>query len=397
MIHVNPGPARFVYVDAFASSGIYAGEAHERQSGRAGPVHGSPVIGIEALDAMHVQPECGRPIQTYAILVERDPTCYAKLLETLRERGWADRILEHPDPITFVPGGIALFNMDFRDIWRQVYLFTDQQYLYSFYLLDPYGPDGIPLSMVGPIVLQKRTDCLINFITSRAIRAAGFLKDPSAAGGEYTLLGWTRVAAESDKDAQELLEEWGRRFPLDQGEDTPTEAVDWLLNQTRCAYERLDPNLVVKLMPLLYQNRERVMMHLFLTTSNVSGALALNETLSKAGAAEYLERQRFMLYQFERRGFDRSGTPSLFADQLDTFLTPRSADPNVDLDEVMARIRDRFAGQIVTFDDVRRQFVNSDLWPKHFVKAVKGLRAAGYCSFAADTPSPGTAIQFVSA
>src|SRR5690606_17583911 len=83
---------RFVYIDYFSFTGIYAPENGE-------PVYGSPIIGIRALDEIRQfgKEKVGFDCDIIAILIEEDKATYNQLLDTLHNLGYSDRLRTDPN------------------------------------------------------------------------------------------------------------------------------------------------------------------------------------------------------------------------------------------------------------------------------------------------------------
>ncbi|MBU2611414.1 MAG: three-Cys-motif partner protein TcmP [Chloroflexi bacterium] len=217
----RPRKWHFVYVDCFAYLGRYAGEKEDVLQNRGTKdVYGSPVIGVNSLDKLlaHAQ-RMGVSISVSSILVEKSRETYDGLKETLRLEGFTKRVKEDRDFANLTNGQIAIVNADSITIADEVIAYTTRPDTWSFYLLDPRGPSGIPYEFVKKVVSQERHDVMINFIYEDLLRKTGMcLRDDlkpkhkqlvdywsEAFGGDW----WKEIARET------LLAEGESRFLKD--------------------------------------------------------------------------------------------------------------------------------------------------------------------------------------
>ena len=142
---------QFIYVDCFAYKGKYIGDQENifRHNAPSGPVYGSPIIGIQALDKLaEYAATLGLQVVTNTILIEKDPTHFRDLQATLRECSFDKRIRETMDFSVLRNGEIALVNRDATTFGDKLTSYTNRPGVWTFYLIDPYGPSGIPYDFV---------------------------------------------------------------------------------------------------------------------------------------------------------------------------------------------------------------------------------------------------------
>ena len=153
-----------VYVDCFSYIGRYAGEQEDSVGQRTmQAVFGSPVIGVRSLDTLaRWATSMGVPVRTNSILVEIDVANYKELLCSLELAGLRDRACETDNFSSLQDGEISVVNCDSTLISQKLTAYTQAAHTHSLYLLDPYGPMGIPLSFVQEIISRNRHDVIIN-------------------------------------------------------------------------------------------------------------------------------------------------------------------------------------------------------------------------------------------
>ncbi len=168
-------PYHFVYVDCFSFSGKYVGESEDVVRGRTpSPVYGSPIIGIRALDKLsQYAKKMGVRISTNTILIEREKPIYENLLRTLQEAKFDKRVRKTDNFTALKSGEIALINADSTKMGEKLTAYTVQKNTWAFYLIDPYGPSGIPYGFVKQIITQENHDVMINFIYEDLLRKTG--------------------------------------------------------------------------------------------------------------------------------------------------------------------------------------------------------------------------------
>ena len=146
-----PFKARFAYVDCFANTGMNAPD-----TGKNEPTLGSAILGVQALDEIKNRAlrDIGFELPVISFLIERDAKLYNELRENLVSQGYGSRIHEGFELSALRPDAIVLINGDYLSYLNELLSFTGGNYTWAFYLLDPYGPMGIPLDAVGRIISQ---------------------------------------------------------------------------------------------------------------------------------------------------------------------------------------------------------------------------------------------------
>lgn len=161
----QPTSLHLVYIDCNASFGRYPGELKESITQQESfSVFGSPIIGIRVLDALAswAQEKYGKRVRTNAILIEKDPKIYSELKHSLSLAGFAQRTRETDAFLSLKDGEIAALCEDSTRTAARLIAYTQAETKFSLFLLDPYGPTGIPLDFVREIIRQPRHDVIIN-------------------------------------------------------------------------------------------------------------------------------------------------------------------------------------------------------------------------------------------
>ena len=296
-----PFKVRFVYVDCFSYSGFYA---PENKNGE--PSLGSPIIGVKALDAIHKYAEetAGFSPEIFSVLIEQEPRVYRELRSNLNELGYGNRVRETTNFSSLLTNEIALVQGDCLAHIDDLKAFTSQEFSFAFYLLDPYGSKGIPLSMVGPIVSQDRCDVMINFQYLNLERRSGSAINDIPELSEHNRHLDELFGTDAWREIPELYygELFDKRSVRMEGE---------LVDYYHKRLQDIDDELAIKSIRLRFPDRNRTMFYLFLTTHDPSGALALNEILDKASYREHELRESHTLQ------VKKGGQVSLFGDEVE--------------------------------------------------------------------------------
>ncbi len=276
----------FVYVDCFAGHGRYAGELEDRERGLPlVPVFGSPIIGVHALDGLV---EFGRrenvAVRASTILIESDKDAYRELHNSLQDAGLTARVRETTNFHLLNSGEIALVNADSTSLIQDLLQYTTNgNYTFAFYLLDPFGPTGIPLTNVGQIIRQQRHDTLINMPYQDLHKKSGIVGKFAPSSAEATILG-NYDAMFGSNGWHHIVGRWQETSPESrQSENLELE----LANYYRDVLNQVDAGLSVKSIPLRFSDKERTMFHLYLTTHDSNGALQMNKIMLDAGYTEH--------------------------------------------------------------------------------------------------------------
>jgi three-Cys-motif partner protein len=405
----------FVYVDCFAYLGRYAGNTEDFFLERVtGPVPGSPIIGIRTIDRL-VTMACRYDIDlsVNTILVEKDPDNYTGLLETLSTEGLAQRVKQTTDFSSLTPGEIAVVHGDTTQIADKLLSYTRERYTKAFYLIDPWGPSGIPHDFVQSIIRSEGHDVMINFPYYDLDKKAGSIDTPHHQGHinywtkAFGCKDWIRIVREieekrASRDA--LLAALGMTVseaegdPLFEALQQDKSSTDRQLTELkerrlfelyRTVLLEMDPTLAVKTIRLRFPDKERPMFYLFLTTHDPTGALALNKILSDAKLREYELR-------YIRRSAKRQRPPE---GQL-SFLKP--VEPEVPEPKMVDRasvedcaedIMRRFSGKAATRRDVYRELADEEYFDTEVNSAISRLKKERRATYRG-TLSHDTLIQF---
>jgi three-Cys-motif partner protein len=405
----------FVYVDCFAYVGRYSGNTKdfflERETG---PVAGSPIIGIRALDELTgMARKYDIDLRVNAILVERDSKVFSGLLQTLSYEGLTERVKETTDFSNLNPGEIAVVKGDSTQLADKLLVFTRQKYTKAFYLIDPYGPTGVPHDFVQSVIQSEGHDVMINFPYSDLHKKTGAIGTPSH---RLHVEHWTKAFGNEEwiEIVHRIEETRGRRDALldilgmtaSEVEDDPlfrelgqsdsftdkqlTELTEQrLVELYRTVLLEVDPTLAVKAIRLRFPDKERPMFYLFLTTHDPTGALRLNEILFDA-----------KLWEHELRYIRRSAKKQRPPEGQLSFWKPIEPDvPKMEsperptVKECAEDIIQRFSGRAATRRDVYRELADEVYFPTEIDKAIRLLKRKKRADYTASL-SHNSVIQF---
>lgn len=404
--NAHPRVRHFVYVDCFSFVGRYSGEKEDEiQKRESKEVFGSPIIGINALDKLLVHSKkMGIAIQVNAILVEKKKTYFNGLKETLQLAGYQNRVEETKDFHSLRNGQIALVNADAIQTVDELLAYTTQPDTWAFYLIDPYGPSGIPYDFVKKIVSKDKHDVMINFIYEDLLRKTGMcLKENPTSSEKQLIEYWTKafggewwkelarqtLLAEADnRYLREALGEYGEGLVIN-SEQLVEVKEQKFVSAYRDVLHSMDKSLVIKLVNLRFGDKERTMFYLFLTTHDPSGALELNRILYDAKYLEYELRYRLNMAK-------KTAPP-----QNQMFLIPPEEIkvpeyervPRPSSEEIESYVFKRFRGQTLSRKDVYYELTHTDYFPSEIDKALRHLRSNGKANFEGSL-SHRTSIEF---
>ena len=416
----SPAEWHFVYVDCFSSVGKYAGEKEDlyKSSPPSKAVDGSPFIGIKALDRLleHASHKMGVRIKVNTILIEKNRKTFEFLLEILQKAGYGQRLKETKNFYNLDPGQIAVVNDDCTLLANNLLPYTARRDTWAFYLIDPWGPSGIPYDFVKSVVSQDHHDVMINFIFEDLIRKTGMAIKQNPNSQEKQLVDyWTKAFGGDwwiDVARETLLnEEDVRNFrtaldgiPMSDHEGPWTdEELAEVKEQTfvsayRDVLRSMDRDMVSKLVSLKFWDKERTMFYLFLTTHDPTGALTLNRILSDAKYLEHELRMRL-------RNAKKAVPPAPPENQMTLWASlPYEAKvpepiPEPDIsprptnEEIGKMLMSKFAGQKATRKTVFKELANTLYFPGEIDKALRYLRRNGQAAFEGD-PAHKTVILF---
>ncbi len=353
----------------------------------------------------------GVKIRANSILIEKDKKKYNGLLENLKTAKYGERLRETKDFHSLEEGQIAIVNEDAISLANDLLAYTTHPDTWAFYLLDPYGPSGIPFDFVKKIVKQDHHDVMINFIYEDLLRKTGMCLKENPSPSEKQLIDyWTQAFGGNwwIELARETLlnEELTRNFrtvldeiPLDDMDGMPftEEELSEVKEQKfvsayRDTLRSMDETLVTKLVNLRFGDRERTMFYLFLTTHDATGALSLNRILNDA---KYLEHELRYRLKVAKKTAPPPGQMTLWTNSLDYVIVPeleKTTRPNSE--EIGKIIIEKFSGKEATKKDVYKELANTLYFPEEVDKAIRHLRRTEQAKFDGELKHK-TIIQFL--
>ena len=400
----------FIYVDCFAYTGKYAGD-HEnifRHNADTGPVYGSPIIGIRALDKLAAYASSiGLQITTNTILIEKDAANYRDLHTTLQECGLSGRVQETLKFSNLRNGEIATVNGDATRLGDELTAYTSEQGTWAFYLIDPYGPSGIPYDFVEKIVREEHHDVMINFIYEDLLRKTGMAFNKTLEPKHQQLVdywknaygdaNWDQIVIQTLQDIRDhcYWRDLLGGIPLDDMEDTDLLTDDQLTEVKERAFvygyqqtlATMDTTIAIKLTALQFPDKDRTMFYLFLTTHDATGALTLNSILYEAKLLEYELRYRFnTLRHIPPRQI------SMWDPLQDVPKPPEESRPT--LEQIADEIYQRLHGKNLTRKQVYARIADTLLFPSEIDGALKLLKKQGKLEYDDKTLNHRTEIRF---
>jgi len=131
-----------VYVDSNASSGRYQGELEDYVAGKEpGQVFGSPIIGVQELDALTAwaKNKYNIEIHTNVILIEVEKPVFAELLKTLEIAKLTSRVRFTDNFSNLKNGEIAVLNADSTTLTSKLIAYTQSSHSpkFSLFFLEP--------------------------------------------------------------------------------------------------------------------------------------------------------------------------------------------------------------------------------------------------------------------
>ncbi len=110
-----------VYVDCFAYCGRYLGDRTDLLLGNENVVFGSPIIGIQSLDALkQFGNKAGIKVRTNAVLTEIIPDTYDSLLESLNMAGFGKRVRTTGNLDLLKDGEVVARNTDYLHLLPEI-------------------------------------------------------------------------------------------------------------------------------------------------------------------------------------------------------------------------------------------------------------------------------------
>lgn len=384
---------RFIYVDCFAYTGKYLGDKENifQNDNSTGQVYGSPIIGIRALDKLVLYAaSLGVQIVTNSILIEKDPSNYQDLKKTLDECGLHSRVQETNNFSNLQNSEIALINADATTLGDQLVRYTNVKGTWSFFLIDPFGPSGIPFDFVKKIIKGEHHDVMINLIYEDLVRKTGMVLNNNIKPQLKQLVDYWKNAYGTSiweqnviKGIEEINNHRNFRealdgIPLDDMEDTDLLTDEQLVEKRKKilieSYQQtlrsMDSNVAIKLSALQFPDRDRTMFYLFLTTHDPTGALAINQILYDAKLLEYELKYR---YNILRR--IPCGQMSLWNPVEN--IPEQSTEQRPTIDEIANEIFRCLKGQYLTKRQVYMNLIDTLYFPPEIEKALKLLKKQG--------------------
>ena len=397
----------FVYVDCFSYLGRYAGERADLiQGNHIGDVYGSPIIGIQALDRLAENArKIGLSITVNAILVEEKPSTFNGLKETLSIAGYEKRVVETQKFLVLKNGEIAIVNANSLRLVDDLINYTTRSNTWSFYLIDPYGPSGIPYDFVKKIVSQDRHDVMINWIYEDLSRKAGMsirndldprhkqlVENWTNAFGNNT---WINIARDTFLAYQEslIIENAlgdGEQDYFPSTEKIKIEKEQKFVELYRNALLSMDNSLSIKLVRLMFGDRDRTMFYLYLTTHDPTGALALNKILYDG---KYFEHELRHELSFAKMVAPPTNQPFLLPPKGELKIPEYQAPNRPCKENIAKKIFEKFKGNSVTRKAIYRELADTNFFSTEVDSALALLRKQGLISYDGKLVH-GTLIEF---
>ena len=375
----RPFRTRLLYVDGFGYKGRYLGNTGDllRHGVAATPTWGSPVLGIQALERARdfARDKHGFHVETSVVIAEDDVDDFADLVESIRLAGFSDRLILNPNSVAPSDGQIIAIRGNFLRSLNDVVTLAKDLYTHSFFLLDPYGPTGIPYQEVSRIVSLQHTDVMINYPFYDLLKKQGILNREEEKPADHALL--------ANYDAMFGTTEW-REIRTQAIAGASRDDVGRSIGEALAGYylERLrvaDSGLAVKYVELEFPDRDRTMFYLYLTTHDPTGALMLNGILHDAKLKEYQLKRHFQQSKWIHKA-QEAGQLFLMSPEEDP--APEAPDVrDVDISELADVIWQTYAGQTKTWRQVYTMLANTDVFVSEIAKAMTYLKRKGLATY----------------
>lgn len=270
-----------VYVDGFGGAGQYGRDF----DGTRGPIWGSPIIGVQALEEQAAKVPA-LDVRVSAFLTEQNAECYEALLRNLASAGLRTPV----QPVTaFSRDGLGRVNVLRGDFREQISALSAllgtgagaDPFVLAF--IDPFGP-AMRMHEMHAILGRARTDAVVLFphhvhkVRSGSARKAPEARQPmeernlNVSTAHFGTDAWLEIAARPGITVDEQEAEWAALYG----------------QQLRAA----DSRLIVKNIPLQLGEIERTAYHLWIVTRDADGAMKMNEVLRSAEVDEQWIRWR---------------------------------------------------------------------------------------------------------
>ena len=134
---------RLLFVDGFAGPGIYVGGTR-----------GSPLI---ALDCIERHKQAGRlsGVEVVCLFIESNRARASKLISLLAQRPKIPKTK------------VEVLQGDFDEKMNNILDYIEKQNAAlapAFVMIDPFGPKGSPMSLIGRVLANPKSECLISFM-----------------------------------------------------------------------------------------------------------------------------------------------------------------------------------------------------------------------------------------
>jgi three-Cys-motif partner protein len=270
-----------VYIDGFAGAGQYRRDF----DGTPGPIWGSPIIGVQALEEQAAKAPA-LDVRVSAFLTEQKAECYEALMRNLSAAGLRTPVQAVP---AFTRDGLGLVNVLRGDFREQIPALTAllgagagaDPFVLTF--IDPFGP-AMRMRDMHAILGRARTDAVVLFPHHvHKVRSGSALKAKEArqpmedrnldvSTANFGTDAWLEIAARPGITVEEQEAEWAALYG----------------QQLRAA----DARLIVKNIPLQLGEIERTAYHLWIVTRDEDGAMKMNDVLRGAEVDEQWIRWR---------------------------------------------------------------------------------------------------------
>jgi three-Cys-motif partner protein len=303
--------------------------------------------------------------------------------------GLGSRLHQTAEFTSLKDGELAVLCADSTSMSEELCAYTQQGYTFSMFLLDPYGPKGIPLAFVQEIINKRRHDVIINMPYQDLHKKTGMVSKASPTRSEISLMrhydamfgsnAWRDLVSNLDTEAiwvdpeaplSTIAAVDPRRVAAARSMEDKLRVLYWH------ALQSVDSALAVKSIGLRFPDKERTMFYLYLTTHDPTGALAMNETLWKAGLYEHELRWRLRDTQ-EQAKLQAQGMSLLF--ELPPPVKPGRTRPSK-LD-VANHVLEMFRGERMIKREVYRRLADDKYFAREIDAALSYLQSEGLVSY----------------
>jgi three-Cys-motif partner protein len=308
----NVAEIRLCFVDALCGSGLYQLDTDEAVGGDPDTYEiGSAILGPTCLlKAIQYARARGRQVRGKAMLINKEKA----ELDTVKQALPRDVL----DAITIEPRVKR-----FDEIKDEVVAFCHDWF--SFVLIDPYGPTPTPFSAVRDVVRGRYTDTLINFPFLSLQKWSGYVFKAGLTAEERDRL----TAADAFMGGME----WRDVVRQSKAAGKPLDSM--LIEHYKAALKREGVHVLA--LPLLFEDKRRVIYHLVFTTHNVAGLAAAKRSFLQAKDAQIRLRDELRLKKTGslQLSFMHDGDPEVDCEGLAALLQRTFGDAAVPLEDVI--------------------------------------------------------------